>query len=46
MLAVVLAWVTIFGPPQTQKFRDSVISAVFYVNNWQQVFGDVSYFAH
>ena len=45
MLVVVLAWVTIFGPPQTQKFRDSVVSAVFYVNNWQQVFGDVSYFA-
>jgi peptidoglycan/LPS O-acetylase OafA/YrhL len=45
MLALVLAWVTIFGPAQTQQFRDSVISAVFYVNNWQQVFGDVSYFA-
>ncbi len=45
MLAVVLAWVTIFGPAQTQQFRDSVISAVFYVNNWQQIFGDVSYFA-
>jgi peptidoglycan/LPS O-acetylase OafA/YrhL len=45
MLAIVLAWVTVFGPAQTQQFRDSVVSAVFYVNNWQQVFGDVSYFA-
>jgi peptidoglycan/LPS O-acetylase OafA/YrhL len=45
MLALVLAWVTIFGPAQTQQFRDSVVSAVFYVNNWQQIFGDVSYFA-
>ncbi len=45
MLAIVLAWVTIFGPAQTQQFRDSVVSAIFYVNNWQQIIGDVSYFA-
>ncbi len=45
MLAIVVAWVTIFGPAQTQQFRDSVVAAVFYVNNWQQIFGDVSYFA-
>ena len=45
MLAVVVAWVTVFGPAQTQQFRDSVIAAVFYVNNWQQILGDVSYFA-
>lgn len=45
MLAIVVAWVTIFGPAQPQQFRDAVLSAVFYVNNWQQIFGDVSYFA-
>jgi len=45
MLVVVVAWVTIFGPAQPQQFRDSVLAAVVYVNNWQQIFGDVSYFA-
>ncbi|MBK5220241.1 MAG: acyltransferase [Thermoleophilia bacterium] len=45
MLAIVVAWVTIFGPAQAQQFRDSVLASVFYVNNWQQIFGDVSYFA-
>jgi peptidoglycan/LPS O-acetylase OafA/YrhL len=45
MLAIVLAWVTIFGPAQPDQFRKAVVSAVFYVNNWQQILGDVSYFA-
>jgi peptidoglycan/LPS O-acetylase OafA/YrhL len=45
MLAIVTAWVTIFGPAQPDQFRDAVVSAVFYVNNWQQIFADVSYFA-
>ena len=45
MIAIVLAWVTIFGPAQPDQFRKAVVSAVFYVNNWQQIFGDVSYFA-
>jgi peptidoglycan/LPS O-acetylase OafA/YrhL len=45
MLAVVVAWVTIFGPAQPDQFRKAVVSAVFYVNNWQQIFGNVSYFA-
>jgi peptidoglycan/LPS O-acetylase OafA/YrhL/lysophospholipase L1-like esterase len=45
MLAIVTAWVTIFGPAQPDQFRKAVISSVFYVNNWQQIFGDVSYFA-
>ena len=45
MLAIVLAWVTIFGPAQPDQFRKAVVSAIFYVNNWQQIFGDVSYFA-
>ena len=45
MLAIVLAWVTIFGPAQTDQFRKAVVSAVFYVNNWEQIFENVSYFA-
>ncbi|HEY0317336.1 MAG TPA: acyltransferase family protein [Solirubrobacterales bacterium] len=45
MLAIVVAWVTIFGPAQPDQFRKAVVSAVFYVNNWQQIFGNVSYFA-
>jgi peptidoglycan/LPS O-acetylase OafA/YrhL len=45
MLAVVIAWVTVFGPAQPDQFRQGVVSAIFYVNNWQQIFADVSYFA-
>jgi peptidoglycan/LPS O-acetylase OafA/YrhL len=45
MLAIVVAWVTIFGPAQPDQFRKGVVSAIFYVNNWQQIFADVSYFA-
>jgi peptidoglycan/LPS O-acetylase OafA/YrhL len=45
MLAIVVAWVTIFGPAQPSQFREGVVSAIFYVNNWQQIFADVSYFA-
>src|SRR6476620_1473724 len=45
MLAIVTAWVTIFGPAQPDQFRKGVLSAVFYVNNWEQIFANVSYFA-
>lgn len=45
MLAIVTAWVTIFGPAQPDQFRKAVVSAVFYVNNWEQIFANVSYFA-
>jgi peptidoglycan/LPS O-acetylase OafA/YrhL len=45
MLAIVVAWVTIFGPAQPDQFRKGVVSAVVYVNNWQQIFANVSYFA-
>ncbi len=45
MLLIVTAWVTIFGPAQPDQFRKAVVSAIFYVNNWQQIFGNVSYFA-
>jgi peptidoglycan/LPS O-acetylase OafA/YrhL len=43
MLAVVVAWVTIFGPAQPDQFRKAVVAAVFYVNNWQQIIDGVSY---
>jgi peptidoglycan/LPS O-acetylase OafA/YrhL len=45
MLAIVLAWVTVFGPAQPDQFRKAVVSAIFYVNNWQQILDNVSYFA-
>jgi peptidoglycan/LPS O-acetylase OafA/YrhL len=45
MLVVVMAWVTIFGPHQPPDFRQAVLSAAVYVNNWWQIFHDVSYFA-
>ncbi len=45
MLAIVAAWVTVFGPAQPDQFRKAVVSAVFYVNNWEQIFANVSYFA-
>jgi peptidoglycan/LPS O-acetylase OafA/YrhL len=44
MLAIVTAWVTIFGPAQPMQFREAVVSSVFYVNNWQQIVANVSYF--
>ena len=45
MLIVVTAWVTLFGPSQPSQFREAVGAAALYVNNWQQIFQDVSYFA-
>jgi len=45
MIVIVIAWVTIFGPAQPDQFRKAVVSAVFYVNNWEQIFANVSYFA-
>ena len=45
MLLVVIFWVTIFGPAQPDQFRKAVVSAIFYVNNWQQIAANVSYFA-
>jgi peptidoglycan/LPS O-acetylase OafA/YrhL len=45
MLAIVVAWVTVFGPAQPQQFRDAVVASALYVGNWQLIFGDVSYFA-
>jgi peptidoglycan/LPS O-acetylase OafA/YrhL len=45
MLAIVTAWVTIFGPAQPDQYRKAVVSALFYVNNWEQIFANVSYFA-
>jgi len=35
----------VFGPAQPDQFRKAVVSALFYVNNWEQILGNVSYFA-
>jgi peptidoglycan/LPS O-acetylase OafA/YrhL len=45
MLVVVVAWVTLFGPAQSPRFRDSVLPSIFYVSNWWLIFEQVSYFA-
>jgi peptidoglycan/LPS O-acetylase OafA/YrhL len=45
MLAVVVAWVVLFGPAQPPEFREAVGAAALYVANWQLVFQHVSYFA-
>jgi peptidoglycan/LPS O-acetylase OafA/YrhL len=45
MLAIVIAWVTVFGPAQPDQFRKAVVSAGLYVNNWEQILANVSYFA-
>ena len=45
MLTVVTAWVTVIGPHQAPDFREAVLTAAFYVNNWWLIFHDISYFA-
>ncbi|HVS99700.1 MAG TPA: acyltransferase family protein [Solirubrobacterales bacterium] len=45
MLLIVTAWVTVFGPAQPDQFRKAVVSAIFYLNNWQEIAANVSYFA-
>ncbi len=45
MLAIVMAWVTVFGPHQPSDFRMDVVSASAYFNNWWLIFHNVSYFA-
>jgi peptidoglycan/LPS O-acetylase OafA/YrhL len=45
MLAVVVAWVVLFGPAQPPQFREAAGAAALYVANWQLIFQHVSYFA-
>src|SRR5688500_15143315 len=45
MLTGVTAWVTVIGPHQAPDFREAVLTAAFYVNNWWLIFHDISYFA-
>lgn len=45
VLIAVTAWVTVIGPHQAPDYREAVLSAVLYVNNWWLIFHDVSYFA-
>ncbi|MCJ8014860.1 acetyltransferase [Paenibacillus sp. KQZ6P-2] len=44
MMAVVVAWVTLFNPSLMSVLRGDVISSIFYVNNWYLIFHQVSYF--
>jgi peptidoglycan/LPS O-acetylase OafA/YrhL len=45
MLIVVTAWVTVIGPHQPGDYRDAVLSAAAYFNNWWLIFHHASYFA-
>ncbi len=45
MLAVVVAWVTVFDRSQLAFLRGDVLAAVLYVSNWWYIFHHVSYFA-
>lgn len=45
MLVVLMAWVTLIGPRQSNDFRAASFTSFLYVNNWWQVLRDVSYFA-
>jgi peptidoglycan/LPS O-acetylase OafA/YrhL len=45
MLAMVVAWVTLFGPAQPPSFREAVAAAAIYVSNWWLIFQHISYFA-
>jgi peptidoglycan/LPS O-acetylase OafA/YrhL len=45
VLAVVVAWVTVFDRSQLPPLRGDVLAAVLYVSNWWFIFHHVSYFA-
>jgi peptidoglycan/LPS O-acetylase OafA/YrhL len=45
MLAVVVAWVTLFDPAQLPTLRGYVAAAALYVSNWWNIIREASYFA-
>src|SRR5215212_10403865 len=45
MIAVVVAWVTLFEPSFLPGLRSDVIAATFYVSNWWNIAREASYFA-
>jgi peptidoglycan/LPS O-acetylase OafA/YrhL/lysophospholipase L1-like esterase len=45
MLAIVVAWVTLFDRSQLSALRGDVAAAALYVSNWWNIIRDTSYFA-
>jgi peptidoglycan/LPS O-acetylase OafA/YrhL len=45
MVAVVVAWVTLFDPAQLPTLRGYVAAAALYVSNWWNIIREASYFA-
>ena len=45
MLAVVVAWVTLFDPAQLPTLRGYVAAAALYVSNWWNIIREASYFS-
>jgi peptidoglycan/LPS O-acetylase OafA/YrhL len=45
MLAVVVAWATLFSPGRLPALRGDVLAAALYASNWWLIFHRVSYFA-
>ena len=45
MIAVVVAWVTLFEPSFLRGLRSDVLAATFYVSNWWNIVREASYFA-
>ncbi|GIO99239.1 acyltransferase [Paenibacillus lautus] len=45
MIAVVVAWITLFDHSQLASVHGDVLSALLYVNNWWRIYHEVSYFS-
>ena len=45
MLTGIIAWISLFDPARLPTLRSDVLAALFYSNNWWQIFHQVSYFA-
>jgi peptidoglycan/LPS O-acetylase OafA/YrhL len=45
MIGVVAFYTVVFLPNEASKLRGDLISSIFYVNNWWQIFHHQSYFA-
>lgn len=45
MLIGVIVWISISDPARLSSLWDDVLAALFYSNNWWQIFHQVSYFA-
>lgn len=44
MIGVVALYTVVFLPDEASKLRGDLLSSIFYVNNWWQIFSDQSYF--